>query len=270
LHYQKLLKPDESYIIQEFPTCSFRLHRHYEIEIIYFLSGKGYLSIERKNYILESGSLAVISSTSSHQASCDPDTKVLLLKINPTLLGQPFTQLSEAYKNEPILKITDEKLLALLRDLRSDCQGASGVSKLKTTAGIYALSALLLEAKSNFSVENGSVTTTEKKMEDVFDFVSKNYPSKITVETAAEIVGYSVGNFCRLFKRTTGMSFHTYLNDYRIKKAKSLLRETKLPVHNIAIEVGFSESKTLCRIFKERVGLTPTAYREGTSDLEIK
>ena len=61
-------------------------------------------------------------------------------------------------------------------------------------------------------------------------------------------------------KKEFGKSFHVLLNEERIKRACSLLYDTDLPIYQISREVGFSEAKSFCRVFKSIKGCTPSTY----------
>lgn len=65
----------------------------------------------------------------------------------------------------------------------------------------------------------------------------------------------------RLFKDITGSSPQEYLLDYRIRRACTLLKETGLPVNDIARSVGYDDALYFSRLFKQRKGRTPTQYR---------
>ena len=102
-----------------------------------------------------------------------------------------------------------------------------------------------------------------KNIEKALDLIFHRYSEKISVDLAAEITGYGKSNFCKIFKNTTGFSFHQYLNRYRIERSKFFLKHSDMPVFEIAETVGFSDSKTYCRVFKEITGFTPTQFSEA-------
>jgi AraC-like DNA-binding protein len=56
-----------------------------------------------------------------------------------------------------------------------------------------------------------------------------------------------------------------YLNDLRVGEAKNLLRETDLPLIEIASRVGFEDQSYFSRVFRNVVGISPGRYRR-TSD----
>jgi len=66
----------------------------------------------------------------------------------------------------------------------------------------------------------------------------------------------------KLFKDEFGESFVDYLMRIRMEKAKELLRETTLPVQEIATKVGYVHSFSFIRVFKKAVGVTPGDFRK--------
>jgi AraC family transcriptional regulator len=68
--------------------------------------------------------------------------------------------------------------------------------------------------------------------------------------------------FSMLFKQTTGITPHQYVIRCRIERAKYLMAQTKLPLAEIAIQVGFVDQSHLHRHFKRCVGVTPKNYRK--------
>ena len=89
-----------------------------------------------------------------------------------------------------------------------------------------------------------------------------DYASPLTLDDAASATGYGKSNFCKIFKEITGDTFHNVLNRQRIQSACDLLKETNLPISDIAIQIGFGEPKTFCRIFRSITDMTPRDYRK--------
>ncbi|MBB6675707.1 helix-turn-helix transcriptional regulator, partial [Cohnella nanjingensis] len=65
-----------------------------------------------------------------------------------------------------------------------------------------------------------------------------------------------------LFKTNTGKTFIEHLTDIRIDKAKDMLKKTHLKNYEVAERVGYQDSRYFSQIFKKRVGLSPSEYRE--------
>ncbi|WP_281989272.1 helix-turn-helix domain-containing protein [Aquimarina aggregata] len=55
---------------------------------------------------------------------------------------------------------------------------------------------------------------------------------------------------------------NNYITDQKLKRAKELLRITEMPVSEIAYGVGFNDPLYFTRIFKKKIGGSPTEYRQ--------
>lgn len=77
---------------------------------------------------------------------------------------------------------------------------------------------------------------------------------------AAEL-NLSAGYFCDLVKKETGKSAQEYIQAKIIEVAKGLIFEGNKTVSEIAYELGFKYPKHFSRLFKQRVGQTPHAFK---------
>ena len=78
---------------------------------------------------------------------------------------------------------------------------------------------------------------------------------------AAQEVGLSITYFNRQFRRKTGQSYSTYLNNYRLNVASSLLCTTSLSMSRICQNVGLTNESYFYSLFKREFGVTPHQYR---------
>jgi transcriptional regulator GlxA family with amidase domain len=81
------------------------------------------------------------------------------------------------------------------------------------------------------------------------------------VERLARVSGVSEAHFARSFKQAFGVPPHRYLLTRRIERAKALLRDTDLPVTDIAFETGWNSLGTFGRIFRDVTGESPSELR---------
>jgi two-component system response regulator YesN len=66
-----------------------------------------------------------------------------------------------------------------------------------------------------------------------------------------------------LFKTNTGKTFIEHLTDIRIDKAKDMLKSTHFKNYEVAERVGYQDPRYFSQIFKKKVGLSPSEYRES-------
>ena len=82
------------------------------------------------------------------------------------------------------------------------------------------------------------------------------------VEDAAAFVGLSRSQLFRIFKAQTGRSPQQVLGDLRLSHAKRLLSGTELSLTETALSSGFASAARLGEVFRDALGITPTAYRK--------
>jgi AraC-like DNA-binding protein len=87
------------------------------------------------------------------------------------------------------------------------------------------------------------------------------YAEPLTVAELAAAAGLAGSQFHVLFRRRTGKSPGEMLADLRLDSASLMLRETRLPIAEIALAVGFSDQSALTRCLKRRRATTPLAVR---------
>lgn len=81
------------------------------------------------------------------------------------------------------------------------------------------------------------------------------------VRRLARVGGVSEGHFARSFKQVFGVPPHRYLLTRRIERATALLRDTDLPITEIAFRTGWGSLGTFGRTFRDVTGESPGAIR---------
>src|SRR5436190_18848631 len=91
------------------------------------------------------------------------------------------------------------------------------------------------------------------------------------VPRLASVSGVSEAHFARSFKQAFGVPPHRYLLTRRVERAKALLRETDLPITEIAFQTGWASLGTFGRTFRDITGESPGAIRarERTAAQEL-
>ena len=101
----------------------------------------------------------------------------------------------------------------------------------------------------------------QDKLENVLVYIDESLGESLKVRELAERVGLSQFHFARMFRRSVGRPPHGYLTDLRMERAKRLLRETDLPLAQVAILVGYQTQAHFTGVFHREVGVTPGSYR---------
>lgn len=88
------------------------------------------------------------------------------------------------------------------------------------------------------------------------------YSRGITLEEIAEKLNVTSEYLSAQFHKEVGVSFSSYMKDYRVQQAKKLLLGTNLKLYEIANQVGYSDPKHFSKVFREITGMLPGEYRK--------
>ena len=100
---------------------------------------------------------------------------------------------------------------------------------------------------------------------DVFEkvkkYIAENYMHAISLEDISQYVAFAPSSFCRFFKKMSGKSFTSYLNEYRINKAISVLKKNPdIKISVLSSMVGFSALSNFYKNFKLFTDLTQSEF----------
>lgn len=145
---------------------------------------------------------------------------------------------------------TATKFLEILNSL-------AHASRRKLVTNMYESEVLISQSKS-------------RRISKVCRYIEENLSRKISLTDVALLVNMSESAFSHFFKKKTGISFITYVNNLRVAKACDLLASTSLSASEICYDCGFNNKSNFIRIFTKRKNMTPIEYRNYISQLLIK
>lgn len=95
----------------------------------------------------------------------------------------------------------------------------------------------------------------------VKDYIREHMVENINVAEIAENLHFNPQHLMRVFKKKTGLSIVEYITQFRMDTAKNILRNSELPIRDIAAMVGYTDYAYFTRVFRKEVGRSPTQYR---------
>ena len=123
-------------------------------------------------------------------------------------------------------------------------------------------------SKITLSIKKSEISHGEMIMKKIKDYIEKNYNDPdISLSVIGDNIGYSTSYLSLIFKEMSGENFVDYINNYRLEKARNLLKKTNLKVLEISQMVGFTNSNTFIKVFKKYEGVTPGQYRSSISNM---
>lgn len=249
------------------------LHWHEDVEFIYIKKGSGVIVIDGNEHMVNAGDIAFIIPGMVHgifqleadsmeyenilfdgklfSSSTDDffDTFLLPFFSNTVEVPHIFRQGVAGY--ESVRKYLDSN-----DNISSHREGAWGLA-IKGNLYLLLFDLVTLYEKKNDSSAKKKID----KLKPVIKYVELHYSESMTVAEMADIAGFSESHFMRFFKDTFGVSFVTYLNDYRLSMAARLLLATEDTILDISQQVGFENLSHFNRKFKAKYDKTPKEYR---------
>jgi AraC-like DNA-binding protein len=100
-----------------------------------------------------------------------------------------------------------------------------------------------------------------ERLRPLFAFLDEHYSEAISLDQAAGLVHMSKSHFLHFMKQVTGLSFVSYLNQFRIAKAQELLIKSDKSIAEIGQGVGFCDQSYFGNVFRKLLHMSPSQYR---------
>ena len=251
-------------------------HFHSYFELYCLLSGTRDYFVRDSTYAVEAGDLVFIGPNALHRTllAGDPAHERIVVHIDDRYvrdaLGEHAALLLGPFEaSAPIVRLRGEQRLRLdtltsrmLDELRTRPPGFE--LALKTAvAELLLLSARAVHA--GHVAEASLSSPMHRKMSEIVRHLNANYGEAVKIGELAERFYISPYHMSRSFKAATGFTLIDYLNLTRVKEAQRLLRETQLPITEIAARTGFDNFSHFGKTFKKITRASARDYRKEHS-----
>ena len=113
------------------------------------------------------------------------------------------------------------------------------------------------------TVQPGLGSHAQKLVEAMLDYVHQHGHRPISLYDLASAMKMNASYLSALFSQTTGVTFHQFLEEVRLSKARELLCDPRNRVGEVADAAGYASPDTFRHAFKAHEGLSPDAWRAG-------
>ena len=117
------------------------------------------------------------------------------------------------------------------------------------------------ESQSAFMLFQGQKNHEDEAILLAQDFIETNYTDKISVDMLAHKFAIGRRSFERRFKKATNNTVVEYIQRVKIEVAKRSFESSRKNINEVMFDVGYSDTKAFCTLFKKITGLTPIEYR---------
>ena len=241
------------------PQCPGDCSIHTFAEIFYQVSGKGQTVIEGAPVTLDTGELLLLNPGIQHckMAVQTPKAKTLQLRAENLLFdfaGSGFARYRRTNSDGGLLSC----MYGMLREATEQEMGYEVVcDRLLSIVMIQ----LLRFTRCTLIVIGGNGLPAQCGM--VQQYIGDHFREDLTLDVLSQRCGMSKYYLVHSFKKATGTTPISYLNQRRVQEAEKLLATTELTVAQIAQRAGFSSQNGFSQSFRRLKGLSPTGYREA-------
>lgn len=106
-------------------------------------------------------------------------------------------------------------------------------------------------------------------LQSVIPYIQENFRSPLSLQHFANLFFTSPQYLCRVFSNEMGTGLMAYVNYLRIHDAAREIATTARPIADIGADVGISDANYFYRLFKKKMGMTPTEYRRMYHDKAV-
>ena len=258
----------------------FRMNRHDYLEIVYVQTGELVWQIQERFLAQKKGDLFVMGGLFYHRVTENSRSRVnaISLFFQPGLIQSsalpsegaeylmPFLLQDSTFPHVISAKTKiPSQIVHWIGQINDEMPANSDRARLSVRT--Y-LKMILLILANHFATYKGTIRAYERRQEHLrrlsplFDFLERHYSEQIVISDAASLVGMSNSHFRRFFKQTTGKSFVTYLNHFRIARAQEVLESSDKTIAEVGLDVGFCDQSYFGLVFRRLTKITPLEYRQ--------
>ena len=268
-----LVNPDFDLEYKNQPLPEVGFHHNDFYEVYFFISGKVNYMIEGKSYILKPDDILIIGNKEIHKPIVDPEFSYerVVLSINPEFISNKnISEIDLSICFDPstrnhhnLLRLNSDMLYTIRRilyNLNSVFNSKSyGDSMLKH---LYLLELLIYLNKACLEKDaqnaNSNIICNEK-ISKVIEYINSNIFEDLSLDNISSKFYTSKYHLAREFKRHTGCTFHSFIQQKRFIHAKTLLKEG-YTVASVCEKCGFNDYSNFIRAFRTNWGVTPKEY----------
>ena len=159
--------------------------------------------------------------------------------------------------------VADDRLTHLLFALDAERARGYSAGKLFVDCIESAMANILLTSFNTFAPRSipGKGGMAPHVLRRVVEFMHANMDKQIDLKDLADCAGLSLSHFSFQFRASTNQSPHQYMLRLRIERSKELLKDFRLSVLDVGLEVGFRNQQHFATVFRNCVGVPPSVYR---------
>ena len=252
------------------------IHWHNDLEISLPREGEAIYQVYQKSYRIRPGEGLLLNRNVPHSCSSPGDERALYstILVRPDFLYGDFGSDVERKCFRPFLQ---NSAIPCIHLTKSEKNGKEILQKLNQIEEVFdqkgfcyelKIKGLLCEVFSIILYEHRQELTRYvrssqqelERLEKMLNYLNTHFAEVISLQELADQIHLSREVCCRLFKKMTGKTITTYLEEYRVDKSFPLVQSGQYSMIQIAEMTGFSNPSRFAGAFRRRFGYNPGEY----------
>lgn len=261
------------------PSNSHELQIRADFQIIYALHGSCNLTIRDRSTAIPEKGILFLAQGIPHTLDVPEKSTIIDIIIPLSVMKTNFNKIVDfqsavsAFISNSLWgditsafmlfrKSTNSYIYSILNMLISEeCYPTNNSENIKTFLLMSLMGYLSSYTPSNIDMSAIRITRSEQ-IPKILNFINDNYRT-VTLEKLAENFHYTVPYVSKLIRCATGMTFTAILRETKFDVCRSLLMNSDLKINRIAEIAGFQNTDHFNRIFKKRMGVTPSDFKKN-------
>ena len=238
------------------PVYSYPTHIHTYCEMILYEPFDGEITVNAQSIRADACCVILIAPLDLHRVFVREGEGVRFIKVE--LLAEKLDRSAVVKDVAP-----DDFLRHIFEELLHCGQDES-------YANLLTMTALHIIHKEGQTIPPIADSPANHLAMEAVKMVYQNYCKPITLGTVAKELYVSPQYLSKVFKNMVGVGFSQFLSELRLKHAAYLLTSTVRPITAICFECGFGNLSHFLRRFKQKLGVSPSDYREDVRNIHNK
>jgi AraC family transcriptional regulator len=172
----------------------------------------------------------------------------------PADLSTAFEPVSGSSAPDPFVGAALDRLWSLT-------DSENPLSRIFVDSTVLAVVCRLLTLARQTAPQRAPGAFSSRNWRRVCDYIEAHLHEEIVLVDLADVGGWSVRHFSRMFHKSTGQAPHSFILQKRVDRAKDLLRRPQLQLAEVGLSCGFADQSHFTTSFRKATGRTPLRWR---------
>lgn len=201
------------------------------------------------------------------QQQCSEDTQAIVSIFSPEFVsGLNMPELDEFSRSvvfQPVLNLSEQQAALLREGLETIYHAVGANMPCAADFARHQIAALFYHPAMQTLTTGGNKIMRSPLVEQFMNLLREHYITETAVAFYSERLHISEAHLSRIVKQETEMTVLQWINSFRIKHAKQLLRYTRMNMSEIAFDLHFTSAEYFRYFFRRETGMSPIAYRNS-------